>query len=259
MTDGGLPGGSREIQQLVAQLQRDPAFERFTPEELQINIASNPGFVERQRAAHAVQEANRQRYQAAAAPVFADLRAHGVAIDSQIKELRTASPKAYAIALPILTRWLPRIDDPDVKEDIVRTLSLRSARSAAPALIEEFRRTDGVTRAGLHWAIGNALEVLAHDGIAEQLLELSRDRSYGHARQMVVLGLGKLKHPQVVDSLIALLDDPDVSGHAVGALRRIADPRSRTALEPFLTHPRTWIRNEAKKAVAKIDKKLANE
>jgi HEAT repeat protein len=251
--------GNREYDEFIAQLSRDPAFERFPTKELRYQLERDPSFVERQRTAYAAQEANRQRYQAAAAPVLAELRLHGLAIDSRIKELRTAKPQAYAVAVPILTRWLPRMDDADVKEDIVRTLSMRPARSAAPALIDEFRRTDNATRQGLHWAIGNALEVLAHDGIAEQLLELSHDRRFGTARQMIVLGLGKLKHPDVVDGLIGLLEDPDVSGHAVSALRKVADPRSRTALEPFLAHSRTWIRNEARKAIAKIDRKDANQ
>ncbi len=52
---------------------------------------------------------------------------------------------------------------------------------------------------------------------------------------------------------IELLDDDDVAGHAVMALGRLKAPRAREKPEPFLSHPRTWVRAEARKALAKIE------
>jgi hypothetical protein len=57
--------------------------------------------------------------------------------------------------------------------------------------------------------------VLAGYRVADDMIRLAADRSYGHARQMVVLGLGKLKNnDRVVPVLLDLLDDEDVAGHA---------------------------------------------
>jgi len=40
----------------------------------------------------------------------------------------------------------------------------------------------------LAWAIGNALSIVDVKGFEEQIIELCRNRKYGTARQMVVLG-----------------------------------------------------------------------
>jgi hypothetical protein len=48
--------------------------------------------------------------------------------------------KPWKSALPILLNWLPKIDDPGVKEDIVRGLSVPwIGNKATPELIEEFK------------------------------------------------------------------------------------------------------------------------
>jgi HEAT repeat protein len=166
----------------------------------------------------------------------------------------------YPAAIPVLLSWLDRVDT-DLPEDawerdrfreaLVRSLSVRAARGiAAPAMIREFHR-DGIS-GSCRWAAGNALHEVADNNVFEELLEIAEDRSCGPDRQMVVLGLGRFKDPRTVDVLIGLLDDEDVAGHAISALGKLRDPRSRTALEPFVEHPRTWWRNAAKKALARI-------
>jgi HEAT repeat protein len=127
------------------------------------------------------------------------------------------------------------------------------ARDAAPLLLAEFERAEDATGAGLRWAIGNALEVVANDDIADEMIKLATDRRYGKAREMVVVGLGKLKNPRVAD-VLNLLTDEDVVGHAVMALGRLRARRARSRIEPLLNHPKPWIREEAKKALTNIDK-----
>ncbi|MBN2394562.1 MAG: HEAT repeat domain-containing protein, partial [Anaerolineae bacterium] len=67
--------------------------------------------------------------------------------------------------------------------------------------------------------------------------------------------LGNMKDARAIGVLIELLDDEEVAGHALMALCKLAPPEARSAIERFTDHPRTWIRNEAKRALAKIDKK----
>lgn len=99
----------------------------------------------------------------------------------------------YRSAVPVLLDWLVHVDErvPEeqrqiLREGLVRALTIPAARPvAAPILINEFRRTIDPS--------GNALAVVADDSVFEEIESLSRDRSFGKARQMVVMGLGHSK------------------------------------------------------------------
>lgn len=220
--------------ELMAELQRDPAFvARRTQQE-----------DDRQRSI--------DRYRTAARGVLADLAAVGFDVEA-VGDLRRLG-REYAKAVPILARWLPRLEDTAVKEDVVRTLSVPWATDVAPLLVSEFKQVEDLTGMGLRWAIGNALDVLASDDIADDLIELATNRQYGKAREMVTVALGKLKHPRVTDVLLDLLADDEVVGQAVMALGKQRAKTARSSIEPLLEHPKPWVRKEAKKALASIDK-----
>ena len=124
-------------------------------------------------------------------------------------------------------------------------------RAALP-LIAEFL-TASQKDSGLKWAIGNALAVVADQSLFEQLCELVRDRRHGTARQMIVLALGKIKNPRAIDALIELLDDDDVSGHALSSLLKLKARKARPHFQRFLNDPRGWVRKIAAKAVARLE------
>jgi len=69
---------------------------------------------------------------------------------------------------------------------------------------------------------------------------------------MIVLALSRMKDPRVVPALCGLLDDDDVVGHALIALRRLRAREAVPAIEGCLGHPQAWVRDEAKKALAKL-------
>jgi HEAT repeat protein len=117
----------------------------------------------------------------------------------------------------------------------------------------EFARAEDDTGLGLRWAIGNALSVVASDQIADDMLRLATDRQYGRAREMVVVGLGKLRDPRAKEVLLDLLGDEEVAGHAVMAIGKLRVKAARPPLQRLLNHPKTWVRREAKKAIARID------
>jgi len=73
--------------------------------------------------------------------------------------------------------------------------------AAAPVLIEEFRKVHDPSGLGLGWVVGNALSVVADDSVFGEIAALAQDRSYGKARQMVVLGLARSKDPRAVPLL----------------------------------------------------------
>jgi len=99
--------------------------------------------------------------------------------------------------------------------------------------------------------------VVADDSVFDDIVALVKDKRHGRAREMLAVALANMKNPKAVDVLIELLDDEEIAGHALSALRKLAPPEAREAIEPFVNHPKTWARNEAKRALKKIDNKLA--
>jgi hypothetical protein len=161
----------------------------------------------------------------------AALRAAGIRDDDfgffarDIPEAGIRAPRFdFEAAAPVLVDWLPRVKTALVKERIVR--SLTGEKTATPLALEplvaEFRRADDH---GLKWAIGNALATLADDSIADELVELARDRRHGGSREMLMDALARTKDKRALDALVDLVDDDDVAGHAISALRRLG-PKS---------------------------------
>jgi HEAT repeat protein len=167
----------------------------------------------------------------------------------------------HARAAPILLRWLPQIEDPGARESIVRSLTAEpEARSndAARVLVTEFARSsDDNTR----WAIGNALATLAEPSVATDLIRLLCDRRYGTARQMLCEAVERTGDVRTALVLVEMINDDDVAGHAVAALRsfgrrdpaKIRDARSK--LEELAQRPTAtpFARKQARQALAEID------
>jgi hypothetical protein len=216
-----------------------------------------------------------QSYLKIAGPILSELEALGYDIDT-LDDLRHQD-KPWKIALPTLLRWLPRIDDPGVKDSIVRCLSVPWVGNKATAeLIEEFRRyapilpsptsiwvgnrmrelSDEEKKAGpffhLAWAIGNALSIVDVGGFEGQIIELCRNPKYGMARQMLVLGLGRFRTSEAEETAAELLSDEDVKLHAIIALGKMKSKRALFELERLLTDKRPAVRKEARKAITKI-------
>lgn len=160
----------------------------------------------------------------------------------------------YREAIDILLKWLPLMGNMAVKQDIVRALSVKWARPrAARLLVREFRAA-GNGYSSFKWAIGNGLSVVADDSVFDDLVGIAKDKSHGTARQMVAVALGNMRNPRAVEVLLELLEDDEVAGHAIMALRKLNSPRARARVEQFLDHPKTWVRAEARRTLAKIDK-----
>ena len=186
-------------------------------------------------------------------PVLTDLAEAGFHLE-WIEDLYSKQLN-YKDAIPILLRWLPQIDNLAVKEGIVRALSVSWAKPvAAQPLIIEFRKLRNESNTGIKWAIANALSVVADDSVYTEILNLVQDPGHGSARQMLAISLGSMKNPAAQDVLIDLLSEDEVAGHAIMALGKLRSTKARTAIERFLTHPKSWVRREAKKAIARIDK-----
>ena len=65
--------------------------------------------------------------------------------------------------------------------------------------------------------------------------------------------LGRYGGAAQIPALIGLLDDAEVSGHAVYALRLLGASEAAERVRPFLDSPKTWVRQEAEKYFQKIE------
>jgi hypothetical protein len=193
----------------------------------------------------------------------AELEAHGIdPTDLGIFSSVVPTTFDYESAAPILVRWLPRVRDPVEKEVLARSLTgVKAASStAARAIVTEFQSAD-VDAESEKWAYANALATLAGPEVADDLLELVGDRHHGRARQMLCDALKRTKDPRAPHSLINLIDDDDVAGHAIYALRsygpKSALPhlrRARPKLEAVLARPTAteFAKRQARKALERL-------
>lgn len=213
-----------------------------------------------------------ERFGEDAAGLLAALEAAGVETGDfgrfgHIPELGTATSAFDSTrAAPILTEWLPRVRTPAVKEAIARSLTAEAAAdgSAARALVNEFREAPLTTEwDGARWAYANALSTIADAELADDLIELLRDRRCGTARQMLCEALRRTKDPRAPDVLIEVIQDPDIGGHAIDALRRYGPKsslphlrRARTKLEDVVVDPTAtdFTRRMARAALERIDR-----
>ena len=166
-------------------------------------------------------------------------------------------------AAPVLVEWLPRMTDLVDKEVIVRSLTgTKTARAAtAAAIVDEFRQAplDAETT---KWAYGNALATLAGPENADDLVKLIRDKRHGTARQMLCDALKRTKDARAPDVLIELIDDDDVAGHAILALRLYGPKsslphlrRARPKLKAVLDRPTAtpFAKRQARAALTRLD------
>jgi HEAT repeat protein len=229
-----------------------------TAAELMAQLDRDPAFVDGQLRDLAQEEANRRQYQDAAEPLLAELAEAGFAVQT-VGQLRRVGVR-YPAAVPVLARWMGRVDYLPLWEDIVRSLAVPWAVEAAPALLAEFRAGDPAQDppdTSPRWVVGLALGAIADPSLADELIDLAADPRWGAARGPIVRELAKTGDPRAAALLVTLLDDPAVSVDAVVGLGNLADPATRSAVEPFLAHPDSYVRNEAKKAARKIDRKEA--
>jgi HEAT repeat protein len=70
---------------------------------------------------------------------------------------------------------------------------------------------------------------------------------------MVVAALGNMRDPRAVEILLELLADDAVSGYAAMGLGKLRAAVARPFILPLLEHPERWVRQEAAKALKRID------
>lgn len=101
------------------------------------------------------------------------------------------------------------------------------------------------------WDYGELLYRINNFQHLEQYILLAENEALGDARQMIVLLLGKSKQKNVIPTLIRLLEDGSVCGHALEALSNFKGDEVRQIMERFRFHKSEWIREIAIKYLKK--------
>jgi len=114
----------------------------------------------------------------------------------------------------------------------------------------------------LIWEIGEAFrqilkkhkELRKESNLFRDFEQVALDAQFGKGRESFVMLLGQYGDQNVIGSLKTLLEDREVQGHAVYALRFIGASEVQDDIRPFLQSSKTWVRNEAKKYFEKLEK-----
>lgn len=185
------------------------------------------------------------------------VRARGLQIHDLQDLLKGRLPSAV---VPVLIMALAEVETATVREIIVRALTDPAARGlASKPLIRELGRARADRDELLAWAIGNALCQVGDDSVSDDILAALRDPTLGNARKTLAESLGRVsKRPEVVQALVALLEEGPIAGHAIRALGKLGAWEARATVEPFLTHRMPWVRKEAKKALERMAKAQAS-
>lgn len=225
---------------------------------------ADPEYRARRAALAAEHEYLVQRNREDSAPVVRDLAQVGFGVEF-VDDLYGLGLD-YRAAVPVLLRWLPLVDNPDVKRGIIRALSVEWARpvAARPLVDELHRQLPACERDSddVRWTIANALDVVADDSVLDDLLDLLPDERLDRdTRATLLRPLGNMRDPRAADHLVQMLRTENeafpfvVSALiAVGRLRFVA---ARDVVERHLQHHDREVRQEAKRALKAIDRRRA--
>lgn len=167
----------------------------------------------------------------------------------------------YPEAIPALIRLVRQVETPKIKEQVIRALTVKSAkRRCEETIINEYLQVPKTDEYHcVKWVIGNTLYYLGTiDQYFDAIAEIVSDKSHGTTRKMLVSLLGKSKkHKEQAEKiLLELLEDKDVQGHAINALGNLRSVRAIEPIEEFLSSTNEWHRREARTALKKIQKSL---
>ncbi|MCA0145066.1 HEAT repeat domain-containing protein [Blastococcus sp. LR1] len=221
-------------------------------------LAADPEYQQRRQAIDAEHTRLVGINRAASAPLAAELRALGYAVEFP-EDLYSYD---YRTAVPVLIDWLPRIDNPDVKASIARALAVGWARPiAAQPLVREYAAVlgkGGVQNEMLRFDFANALDVVADSTVADDLMRfVADDRTEDDARSALLSALGHAGSATVARFVADQLSDdasPLVLVGGLVALRRLGDPTTRPTVDRYVSHPHRDVRREAVRTAKSLDR-----
>lgn len=109
------------------------------------------------------------------------------------------------------------------------------------------------------WKSGEDIRVLLQKSpklrsdleIQQSILSICENQNAKRGRQSFVLLLGSPKCASLASSVVELVSDNDICGHAISALLKMKVPGYSNQIEPFASHEVAWIKNKAKSYIQK--------
>ena len=180
------------------------------------------------------------------------LREVGISINTIYDLVNTNNP--YPKSIPILIDFLEnkKVQHNQVIEGIIRALAVKEAVSIANRHLIKLYNESVKEDATFCWAIGNTVDTIVCDDDIDDVIKIVKYKSNGVSRQMFVLALGKVKSVKAEQALISLLDDDEVSPHALDSLGRLKSQKAKSKINELTNHQKPLIRKEAQKALKKI-------
>lgn len=191
----------------------------------------------------------------AAEPLLEELRASGFQARDGRYLVDLANEELPDPALvPILLRWLPRIEHDRVKASIGRALADPVAKPmAAPVAMEELRKLLGGEESPGQAALALCIKETATLEALEDVMDLVRQRQLGvEVRSILAETLARLRDPRAVEVAIELTEDPVLRPVAVYVLGELKDDRARLPLRQLLDDPE--VGEAARIALAKLER-----
>lgn len=179
----------------------------------------------------------------------------GFEVDSVYDLVNTTM--SYPEAIQPLIEHLKNIQDVNIKEGIIRALTVKEAKGIANnPLFEEYNKTNEIANSGIRWVIGNAFTVIIGAEDVDRILKIVSNKDNGMSRQMFVIALSKIKSRKqdIENVLIDLLDDDLVCSHAINTLGKLKSVKAKPLLLTLTEHSRPLVRKEVVKALKKIEK-----
>lgn len=183
-------------------------------------------------------------------PLLADLEQAGFKLQSvwDLKALNDEG-KRYDAAIPVLLRWLPRLDNDTVKEGLIFALAATwVGPQAARPLLDQYDGSGDVVRDAIGWALG----FVADESFFPSMEQLATDQRYGgFARCNLIRALAGLDTRRTNWVLTGLLEDEQVADVAFIALAKRRAKVGRATVERFLRHGDPAARRAARRLLGK--------
>jgi hypothetical protein len=136
-----------------------------------------------------------------------ELLTTGIKIES-IWDLVNTKEK-YPKAIPFLLKHLQKKYSDDVKQGIIRALTVKEAKGqAVPLLIKEYLKTPK-EKEDFRWTIGNAVWATITKNEVESILPIVLDKKNGWSREGFIFALSVVKDDKIKNILVQVMDDND--------------------------------------------------
>jgi hypothetical protein len=144
------------------------------------------------------------------------------------------SEEDLLVALGAVKLWRDRFTEPFTFEFRGEQISWHRYEALIWALGESFRRL-----------MLSAKELRGRERVFEAVRFLCLDKEFGKGRESFTMLLGQYGGRLQIPTLIKLLEDSEVCGPAVYALRLLGAYEAADRIRPFLNSSETWVRKES--------------